>query len=186
MIEGRKMHRGQVGAAKLGSVAMALALVAGLGAAAFFFLGGSLDGPGKHVVVVLDDADGLEVGQAVVLNGVRIGSVREVRFATDSSNRVHAVVGITAAHLRRLDPGSLFIVRPTDLVGMSHLMLVSNACAPTPAGLGDGAQIEGYSGNIVVVVGEILLDKASCRDVGMTKLQEALGDAFAAAVGAFQ
>lgn len=176
----------QRGAGKLGAVALALVVVAGLGVAAFFFLGGSLDGPGNHLVVELDDAAGLEAGQPVVLNGVQIGSVREVRFASETSTQVHAVLGISSESLPRLDRRSLFIVRPTDLVGMSHLMLVSNACVPVPKGLTDGAKVGGYSGNPVVVAGEVLLDRESCRDVGMAKLADALSSALAAAQSAFQ
>ncbi|MGM0587941.1 MAG: MlaD family protein [Bacteroidota bacterium] len=63
--------------------------------------------------------DGLNAGSQVLVNGVKIGSVKEVSLAPDDSVRVHMTINMG----NRIPKGSIAYLRPIDMLGSKAIVI---------------------------------------------------------------
>ncbi len=135
------------------------------------FLGGGEVSSRPQVHLVMTNADGLEPGHPVTLSGIQIGRVREVGFAP-RSNDVFATLDIEAEHLRRLDPATVFVVRPASIVDVSRVVVASEICVEDhPRGLASDSMLRGYSGALPKVAVEAAANNPECVSMNLKRLE---------------
>jgi len=112
-------------------------------------IAGSLTG--ATVTVEMNEAGGLRAGDAVLLNGLEIGSIKDVSFSAGGDG-VLTTLSVGSEHMTRLDPQTVFMVRDTETNPPLRVLVASNVCIDSPQGIAEGQVLHGYAGGMVKVL----------------------------------
>lgn len=132
--------------------------------------------PTDVVQLQLDDTLGLKEEAAVLLDGKPIGRVSNLRFARQGSAAV-AELTLAPDAFARLDPDTIWAVRPASESDQTTVVLAINLCVETPRGLPPRADVRGHGKPLFRMLPAIAEDHAACIEAkgGFAALRKALG-----------
>lgn len=132
--------------------------------------------PTDVVQLQLDDTQGLKEKAAVLLDGRAIGSVSNLRFARQGSAAV-AELTLAPEAFARLDPDTIWAVRPASESDQTAVVLAINLCVETPRGLAPRADVRGHGKPLFRMLPAIAEAHAACVEAkgGFAALRKALG-----------
>lgn len=91
---------------------------------------------GNRIYATFHRVDGLNPGSYVYVNGVKVGSVKEVNLTDDDSVRI----GMNINSIDNVPKGSVAILRPTDLLGSKAVVIQKG---DSKESVESGGEIEG-------------------------------------------